>query len=106
MSRVSYVKFPTIPRSWSPVDWTEWATLMVAAVTTQFNVLRQDAQIKAEPFQPPTATVAQLTADAPALYRPEPDGKLVYCVDAAGGGVMVYSRAGLWRRFDTNAIVT
>ena len=35
-----------------------------------------------------------------------PDGWLAYCTDAGGGGVPVYARGGVWRRFDTNGVVT
>lgn len=34
------------------------------------------------------------------------DGWIAYASDAGGGGVPVYSRDGVWRRFDTNAEVS
>lgn len=34
------------------------------------------------------------------------DGWIAYCSDAGAGGVPVYSRGGVWRRFDTNAAVS
>lgn len=44
-------------------------------------------------------TVAALPADPN-------DGLLAFVSDAGGGAVPVYSRGGLWRRFDNNAEVS
>jgi hypothetical protein len=46
-----------------------------------------------------SVTVAKLPSDPP-------DGWIAYASDAGGGGVPVYSRGGVWRRFDTNAEVS
>jgi|ERR1700754_133171 len=105
MSRVSKITWPKVPAVWQPMQWQAWVRDFQTALQGQFNNIRQDVQIKAEPLELTTATVAQLTTGSPKLYRPV-DGRVVFCVDATGGGVPVYARGGAWRRFDTNAVVT
>ena len=51
------------------------------------------------PFELCAYTVARLPT-------PAADGFILFVSDAAGGAVPVYSRGGVWRRFDDNAEVT
>lgn len=51
------------------------------------------------PFELRAYTVARLPT-------PPADGFILFVSDAGGGAVPVYSRGGVWRRFDDNAEVT
>lgn len=64
--------------------WYEWA----ARITRALN----------GPLQLRSYTVATLPT-------PATDGLITYASDAGGGGVPVYSRSGLWLRFDDNTEV-
>ena len=40
------------------------------------------------------------------LPPPDADGLSAFARDATGGGVPVYSRGGVWRRYDNNEVVS
>jgi hypothetical protein len=106
MTRSALPVFPDVPQRWSLETWVDWARRTVQAITDQFSILRRDMEVSAEPRMLPPATVQQLTVDVPPLYRTQPEGRVVFCVDATGGPVPVYSGAGAWRRFSDNSVVS
>lgn len=106
MSRSALPVFPRLPSAWTLESWRTWAGKTIETITDQLAIIRRDSEVSGEPRRLPPATVQQLTVDSPPKFRPIPDGLMVFCSDATGGGVPVYSRGGQWLRVDDNTVVS